>query len=465
VRRKILLVGAPLIAVLTFMLGLRVGAGEAVRAATIYATPPGRPATAKAPTPVTFQIFTFYEERSVRESIALSALTLVARWKGHEAAWKGSSNTDGIAEANLELADFAPEDDLYVELLAEGEKQPLAAGHVSYAPAKDQTWGRPAENEGRAAARPTKREGDIRMDVLVEGGRLVTGYPTTMWIRAPGATLLHLAPEPGLTTKETALPCEGTSWFAVDATAQVHVVGIGIDALDKELKKKGEWFGALPVAPGAFFVGMVELVFENQEEPVVVIAPNPRPFAYVEVDDELGRVWAAVLDVRKDDQDGVPRAKFEIPPLAKGLHWLVVSGEPKGAVSLAGAAYAKPFLVGPATPVCEVGPFLARHPAEGFPRWEALDGMAVRGAANRGRHRLGLIIGLVSLFAAALLDILILIALAREARAITLLAELEDEGASGKPLTAKPPGGSLAVAVLLCVLGFALLAVVLIVKG
>lgn len=46
-----------------------------------------------------------------------------------------------------------------------------------------------------------------------------------------------------------------------------------------------------------------------------------------------------------------------------------------------------------------------------------------------------------------------------------LLADLDGPDADRDRVTAKPPGGSLAIALLLAVLGFALLAVLLFVKG
>lgn len=461
-KRKLLLVGAPLVAVGTFMLGLRVGAGEAVRAASIFAAPPGRPASKDAPTPIALQILTYYEERSIRETVAMNGLTLVARSKGKEARWTGASNADGIAEANLAIEGYAKGDPLEVELRVEGESQPLASGTLAY---EDVEWARSSWT--RAAARPAKRTGPVDLDVLVEGERLVPGFETSMWIHASKPSTLDLAPEPGLRlTKEHVTTCEN-GWAEVPAIAEAHVVGIGVTAhaTGTGEKEKGEWFGPLPVAPGAFFVGMPRVVRENEPQAVVLVAPNPRHVVYVEVDDERGRVAAAALPVALDPGDAIPRARFTLPPLARGLHWLVVSGEPRGAERLAGAAVAKPFVVGDEMDTCSLGPHLAKHPAEGFPRWLALDGMAVRGQANRARHRLGLFIGLLSLAAAAAIDVLLLIAASREARAAMLLADLDDAATAGEKVTARPPGGSLAIALLLAVLGFALLAVLLFVKG
>ena len=104
--RSIVKVGAPLIAVLTLMLGLRIGAGEAVRAAVVFAGPPARPAP-NGKTRIAWQILTSLDDRGVKETIPMRGLTVVARSKGHEARWSGASNGDGIAEIGGLVVDLA----------------------------------------------------------------------------------------------------------------------------------------------------------------------------------------------------------------------------------------------------------------------------------------------------------------------------------------------------------------------
>jgi hypothetical protein len=91
--------------------------------------------------------------------------------------------------------------------------------------------------------------------------------------------------------------------------------------------------------------------------------------------------------------------------------------------------------------------------------------MATRGAGNRSRHRAGLFIGLVSLFAAAVLEILLLTAASREARAALLLAELDGDEAQADRVTARSPGGGLVIGILVALLGFALLSALMIAKA
>ena len=114
---------------------------------------------------------------------------------------------------------------------------------------------------------------------------------------------------------------------------------------------------------------------------------------------------------------------------------------------------------------CNLGPWLAQRPATGFPRWVALDGLPERSKENRARHLIGLLIGVLSLLAAGILETLLLVAASREARVSLQLAELDEDDPSAAKVTARTPGGSVVVAVLIVVMGLALLAVLLIAKG
>jgi hypothetical protein len=462
-RRTALVVLAPLVSIATLMVGLRIGAGRAVRAASVFAAAPGLPAEAGARVPLAWQILTYLEDRSVRETIAVADLTVIARSKDRESRWTGSSNADGIAEASLGLVGLGDDDVVEVEVLAASEPEPLARGRIALRDLR----GPSLPEAQHPSVRPSKREGTIAIDVLVEGERLPVGFEIPLWIRVgtrePSQTKLELEPEGGLRVATTEAPKAGCDGFwKVSAAAEGLVAGLGIDAKDAS-GGHGSWFGAIPVAPGAFFIDLPRFVPSRKEESVVLVAPNPRTVVYAEINDTHGRVFAVALPLAATDEDPVPRARLTMPPLAPGLHWIVASGEPRGAERMAGASIAKPFVVG-TSPVpaieCALGPWLAEHPAPGFPRTLALDGMTTRGATNRARHRIGLFIGLVSLLSAAALEILLLTAAAREAK--TLLADVDE---SNDRVTVKTPGGNLTIALLIAILGFALLAVLLVARG
>ncbi|MDB4943171.1 MAG: hypothetical protein JWP97_2705, partial [Labilithrix sp.] len=326
--------------------------------------------------------------------------------------------------------------------------------------------------------RPTARKGAIGVDVVIEGDRLVAGFPTSLWIRTSpptGGLLVTVDPEPGLLAEPATTRTCASGWAELPVTAQAHVVGAGVKVAragsgPADEGESGTWFGALPVAPGAFFIRVPRVLPAGTPASVVLVAPNPRDVVYAELDDVRGRVVAAALPVTVVAGDPTPRATFALPALSPGLYWVVASGEPRGAEHLSGAAVARAVWVGDDAPgisvhdACSIGPYLAQRPAAGVTRWVALDGLPARSAANRVRHTWGLVIGTVSLTLAGVLVTLLMAASAREARVAMQLAELDDD-ASAQKVTATPPGGSAAVGILVALLGLALLAVLLIAKG
>jgi hypothetical protein len=215
---------------------------------------------------------------------------------------------------------------------------------------------------------------------------------------------------------------------------------------------------------------MPRAIEEKKAATAVLLAPNPRDVVYAELDDTRGRVVAGALAVATEKGDPTPRARFELPPLAAGVYWLVVSGEPRGAERMAGAAVSKTIVVGDVPGLdmhdaCNMGPWLAQRPATGFPRWLALDGLPARSEQNRKAHLIGLLIGVLSLLAAGILETILLVAASRETRISLQLAELDEDDPSATKVTAKTPGGGVVVAILIVVMGLALLAVLLIAKG
>jgi hypothetical protein len=473
--RRIIQVVAPLVAIATLMIGLRIGAGDAVRAVIVRGAPSVRPPAGEK-TRLAWQLLAFREESGVRETVTLRAITVVARAKGQEARWSGDTNVDGVAEISLAF-DGDPGREIDLEVRAEGDPEPYAKGTATIPEPKKMSV------EPYAGVLPaTKREGPIDLELVVETGRLVTGFPTPLWVHVvppggltPDSITITAEPEVGLDVAEIKeKPC-ANGWIELRATALGHVVGVMIKATSE--KASGSWFGVLPVAPGAFYPSIDRVVPAAKESTAVLVAPNPRNVVYAEVDDEDGRAVAGALEVKTEGSDPTPRARLVIPPLVPGIHWLVVSGEPRGAEKLTGATIARPFIVaaaprgaslsgraGDAERGCDVGPSLAQQKASGFTRWTALDGFPTRNKKNHDRHRLGMFIALVSLLSAAILEVLLLSAASREARIELELASLDDEGPAEK-VTAKPPGGGLTIGLLVAILGFALLAALLVMKS
>jgi len=63
------------------------------------------------------------------------------------------------------------------------------------------------------------------------------------------------------------------------------------------------------------------------------------------VDDEMGRVFAKAISLPSASELGSsriePRAHVTTPPLTRGKYWIVVSGEPQGAITMSGAIPAR----------------------------------------------------------------------------------------------------------------------------
>lgn len=483
--RRVLQVTAPIIAIFTLMIGLRIGAGESVRAAVVFGAPPGAPGP-DGKTRLAWQLLTVLDDRGVKETVPMKNLTVRATSKGKVSEWTGASNMDGIAEASFVFEDFKEGDDVALEVTLPDDKEPLAKGRAQWSPRPP---GDPKPdvdngNEGRWV-RPTAQRGDIRMQVIVEGERLVPGSEASVWIHTttstfPNARLrIRTPPEPGMIVSgledNEAKPCPG-GWAEATMIAQGHVIGAKVTAApdkDPDPSHVSEWFGAMPVAAGAFHIDIGRVVPANEPSTAVLVAPNPRNVAYAELQDRHGRIAAAALEPKVEPGDPLPHARFQLPPLAPGLYWIVASGEPRGGEHMTGATIARAFLVGSGPPgakvdprdSCSTGPYLARQYTSGIQRWVALDGLPERSSKNRFRHVLGMAIAMISLLAAAILEVLLLVAASREARITLQLAELEDEDRPTEAVTAKPPGGGLVVALLVAVLGFALLAVLLIAKA
>lgn len=454
------MIAAPALAVATLMVGLRLGAKDAVRAASVIAAPPTERGAA-------WQILTYVDDRGVRETVAIPHLSVTARAGDDKATWTGASNADGVAEAILSLPNLNPTSDVEIEVREDGVPEPLAAGVVRV---KDGPWG-PARAD--VAARPTKKEGEIDLDVLVEGERLAPGFPTPVWVRVGGGPreglVIEASPEPGARIERaTVRPCK-PGWAELVVTAEAHVTGITVRARAPS-GAEGTWFGALPVAPGAFYASMPRQIAAGASAKVVLIAPNPRKVAYAEVASTKGRSHAAVVDIALERGDPTPRGTLELPPLAPGLYWLATSGDARGVEGMIGAAIAHPFVVGhpeglEGDSACDVGSFLARHPGSRFTKWIAIDGLAWRRAGERSKRRTGLLLGVLALTLAALVEAILLGQGAREAklRVSAALAASEDDGDDGAKArhdhtAAGGAAGNVLVSVLLACLGFALLA-------
>lgn len=469
--RMVVLVVTPIVAVLVLMLGLRVGARGAVRAATVWGAPPsrGRPIA-------NLQVLTFLDDRGVREAVLVPkvrvAVTEVATGKTSELS--ADTNADGVLEVAVPLSSMTSSE-LRVIVTAPSEAGPLAEGTVTL------PKGPFGPRDRRAAAtRATKRTGALVVDLFVTDERLVVGYPVPTVVRVTDASghavegvELSVVPEPGLDSEPFTKTCSSGYAFG-NLKALFHTVGLTISAKTPD-GKEGSLFAALPVAQGAYYVDAAREVEPNKPFPVTVRAPGERSVAYAEIDDSEGRAFATTLALTREPLG--PSAAFLSPGLPEGLYWIVTSGDPRGASRIEGSTVARALRVrqggGGVTSAgasfgssaCDDRADLAMHPGDGFVRSELLDGLPQRRRDDTRREHFGLVIALVGLLAAAVIEILIALQIVHDARATIEGAVREAEGdLAASRVTKRTSAGSVIVGIAIGVLGFALLAALLVWK-
>jgi hypothetical protein len=469
---RLLLLLAPAAAVATVALGLRVGAGSAVRAAVVY----GAPASA-AGTGLAWQVVAFDEDRGIREPSPGLALDVVARSGGREARWHGVTGEDGAAELLLPLAEPAASTsppDLHLEVYAGSTL--LAAGDAAIPSALARIA------PGSSWARFSRREGAVVLDVAVLGQRVATGFPASLWVRATDASShaalagvdVEAERDSSFQPAASHVTTDARGWAHVVATPVGHAVGVVLHAKAAD-GRTGEWAGGLYISPGAPQLLVDERVPPGQGVVIDLVVPTVRTTAYVEVDDARGRAWAAVVPVRGPAGE-MPRATILAPALAPGLYWAVAADDPAGASELGPGTIARPFFVaaddgaalamGTDAQTCAPpgdprdaarvrGVCLALAAATPVPRWTAVDGLVMQHARDAQKRAHGLAIGLVAILVAVLLETVLLLRAAAISRA-RLRAAASEEGAPPGRLVGR--AGAVALALLVALMGFALLA-------
>jgi hypothetical protein len=423
-----------------------------------------------AGTGLAWQVIALEEERGVRQPLGDLRLDVVATSGGGTARWHGTTNADGVAEVELGLPGA---DGVHLEvrsgstLLAEGNAI-AEAGAVRPVPASP--W-----------LRFARREGAIVLDAAILGERAAPGFPAHLWVR--GADEKTRAPlsgvdvtigsDPGLTVLVPGARTDSGGWAEVVATPVGLAVDLTLHAQRDALT--GDWMGGLFMSPGGSRLETRSRWGPDDDIDIAVQTPVPRATAYLEVDGVHGRAWAAALDLAPS-HEALPSAEVRVPRLAPGLYWAVASDDPAGAAGLGAGTTVRPFFVaqsdeaalafGPDASDCapprdsrdgprRVASCLALAAASPVPRWTAVEGFSmqhVRDARRRGR---GLAVALGSLLVAVILETVLLLRTAASARA-RFAVDAGDPDAG--PATARGvQRWSVAVALLVVLLGFALL--------
>ncbi len=457
----------------TVAIGLRVGAPDAMRAAIVTGAPPPRSGGKLA-----WQVRTQDDDGHTRTAASLPIHVVVrARVDGSaeggtartpdagsakrdvangnaERTFDLVTNVDGVAELAADVPDVHYGDRVELEV-RDGQGAVLARGVATWPPAQP----KPTIFE-RAVVRASRSDGALRMTVAVLGGSLAPGQPGRVWITTqatgepPRDLRIEANPDVGIDVAHGYAASRDptcTRGGVIELVARGHNGGVAFHAKDS-LAREGDWYGGIPIAAGGMIVG-APLSSPPGPVRVSITSASARSLAYVEVDDDVGRVAASMLPLTGEPPHGDVTFDLETP----GRHFLVVSGEPDGATTIAGATRALPIWIGPNAP-CESD--LAEMQGEAFPRFVALDGFVDKRAALNARRKRGRAIALGSLALGSLLETLLLLRAAAEGR--RRMQQLHDAIAEGGDPSAPVPAArrgplDVAVVVMLSLLGFVLL--------
>jgi hypothetical protein len=435
--------------------GLRLGSRGSLRAAVVYAAPGA--AGAKQ---VAWQVVVFDEDQGFREPVAGVDVDVLARAPDASAQARGLTNADGVAEVLLGLSD-ATGADIEVRsgaaVLAHGNAQPqppLPAAQARTTTTTQNGW-----------LRFARREGAIALDVAVLGQRAAPGVPAEIWIRATdaktaapmGGVAVTLENDTSLTPDPLAAGAQRTDsrgWARMIATPVGLAVTLTLHARSADARS-GEWIGGLFMSPGAPSVDVARRVDPGIPFALSITMPTLRSAAYLEIEDARGRAWAAAA-APISRPDGSSATSARVPGLAPGLYWAVGAADPASGATLSAGTIVRPFFVaasdeaalplGSDRGACAsssdprelpnaVSSCLALSAIVPTTRWVALDGFVTQRALDHEARVRGLAVALGALAIAVVLEALLLLRAAVAGRARTV-----------------------AVAVLVGLLGFALLA-------
>ena len=446
-RALIALVAATSIAMVA--IGLRVGAGERVRAAVVMGAPLPRGGGRAA-----WQLRTEEDDGHTRTAVA-SAFSATIRARGATRELRGVTDVDGVAELAFDAPGLAEGDAIELDV-RDGRGAVLARGSAKWPGAMP----RPSIAEHQAL-RPARLDGALRMRVALLDAALAPGAPGRAWVTTtatgepPRDVRIDATPDLGVEIASGYAAsrdpsCQGRG--VIELVARGMNGGLALHAKDA-LGREGDWYGALPVAPGAMLVSAPRVAPAGPVH-VAITSASARTLAYVELDDDHGRAAAVALPLTGDP----PRGETTFDVATPGRWFLVVSGAPDGATDVAGATRALPLWVGGDAP-CESD--VAELAARAFPRFVALDGFVAERARLAKRHRRGRLVALLGLTLGSLLETLLLLRAARDSRRRMrrLQNAIIEDGAAelgSAPLAERGPLDILVV-LGLSLLGFALL--------
>jgi len=257
--RSVAIVLAPLLVLGTMAVGLRLGAEPAGVAALVIPAP--APAARNR---LVWQVRVIREERRIREPAPGRAIEVRARRGPEKTVWTGTTNEEGIAEAELAFSNIAPGDAVEVDVVSGSD---LLARGTARVP-------EPRPSQALAPLRSTKSEGPVSIAVFAPPGGVPPQLESSLWVRTrvpPGRALadvrLSAEGEAGLEIMGAPSAICPLGYASLPVRAMELVLGLRMSATGPD-GLTGSWYGALPVVPGGD-----EITFDPA-------APKPnQPFA------------------------------------------------------------------------------------------------------------------------------------------------------------------------------------------
>jgi len=257
------------------------------------------------------------------------------------AAWSGRTDRSGHAEARIELA-RALERDPWVRIEATDTGAILAEGAAALT---QEDWRQGARQRGGWL--PGQQHGELWLRVAPTEGTLAVPFSTELVIEvtsgaalgsAPGGLMSGAQPAAGIPIALELSGAERTSGAPLLETGADGRARVGIRPLEHAVvlrawapgatsaaPARGQWYGALPVTPGALHVALAG-------SRLAVRSPIPRDHAFVSLVDRERRFAGYSLEL-SPDSDGGASASLELAPelLARAANealFAVVSSEP-----------------------------------------------------------------------------------------------------------------------------------------
>ncbi len=468
--RTVLVLLVPIVAVLCVVMGLRLGARGAVRAADVYVSAP-------APESEAFflEVLVSSDDRGVKEPAVLRGLQATVDQCGTRTDATVDTNSHGVALVRVpwQGKDHGPACARRVTLRHPEETSPLADGVIAFpAPVPP-----PVPADG---VRPTKRDGALRVELFTPEGKLPVDADGELWVRiskdgAPQSASLEIESEDVEVPKGTLVTCTN-GFVRVPVKPRFPIAGVSVHA-HAEKGVFGDWFGPLPTLPGAT---RARLEGDGEHAGTLVLHPaGPRPALY-------GKVYGAhgLLDAFAVVPEGDGDVRVPAPSLpGDRVLWLAVSSDPfvtlsaegESRVSRSALARSEVRVGTKAAPMpCLFGPRLVEEGGTPVPRSvRVLEGLSTRRAVDDARRAKGWLVALGGLLGGALAEILLLVLGARRAARDMAAFEAAAADVDGSDAPAVGGGGAsgrrelllqLTFGVCFALLAFSFLAALLLLK-